>query len=215
MQSPLRRFVSYGLLAGSIASPAIARADENDPLPPPSQPARVEPRRLGEPDRVPATTPPPLDRLMGQVGVGAVMLFNTDEYALYQANMGLMGWWKNLGIGGAFSAAHNGSSSFVTVDLGLRGLGSSSNSGPFVGGGFGFRHIALDDQRPGGFRGTKSGAGAYLEVGVIVRGIFTGSLRGDVPFFAVGASTAGYVPPSTPTRSIVPIALSAQLGFLL
>jgi hypothetical protein len=214
MQCPLRRFLSYGLVMGSIVSPAIARADENDPLPPPSPPpARVEPRRLGEPDRVPALTPPPLDRLMGQVGVGAVMLFNTDEHALYQANMGLMSWWKNLGIGGAFSAAHNGSSSFVTLDLGIRGLGSSSNSGPFVGGGFGFRHIALDDQRPGGFRGTKSGAGAYLEVGVIVRGLFTGSIRGDVPFFDVSGTAPSFSLAVAP--HVVPIALSAQLGFLL
>lgn len=213
MQCPLRLFLSYGLVMGSIASPAIARADENDPLPPPSPPpARVEPRRLGEPDRVPVVSSP-LDRLMGQVGVGAVMLFNTEEHALYQANMGLMGWWKNLGIGGAFSAAHNGSSSFVTVDLGLRGLGSSSNSGPFVGGGFGFRYFDLDDQRPGGFRGTKPGAGAYLEVGVIVRGLFTGSIRGDVPFFDVAGKLPSYSQATAPR--IVPIAMSAQIGFLL
>lgn len=210
MQCSLRRFLSYGVVAAVFLAPSIARADDDDPLPPPAP--RDEPRRLGERPRPPPTLQ--LDRLMGQVGVGAVMLFNTREHAFYQANMGMMGWWRNLGVGGSLSAAHNGSSPFVTVDMGVRGLGSTTNSGPFVGGGFGFRYITLEDDRVGGFRGTKSGAGAYLEAGVIVRGIVTVGLRADLPFFAVKGREPLFPGPVPPVE-IVPIAMSAQLGFLL
>lgn len=218
MSFALRRFAPYGLATFLmlVAAPSIAHADENDPLPPPPAPpsaVRAEPRVPADADARRREEDQPLDRLTGSVGLGTTILFRTEEMAFVAGNVGLTRWFRNIGVGATFGWALNGSSYIISGDLGMRLLGSSGKSGPFVGGGFGIRGFDLDDRRVGGFRGNAFGGGAYVEVGVVVRGFATGSLRGDLPFFGINGTEVGSRALADTTR-VVPIALTAQVGFL-
>lgn len=209
-------YLSITLVMLAASAPSTAHADDDDPLPPPPAPpaaARPEPRAAVDSDRRRTDEEQPIDRLTGTMGIGTTILFRTEEAAFFAGNVGLTRWFRNIGIGAAAGWALNGSSYVLSGDVGVRLLGSSGKSGPFVGGGFGIRGFDLDDRRMGGFRGNAFGAGAYVEVGVIVRGLVTGSLRGDLPFFGIDGTQVGSRELFTTTR-LVPIGLTAQIGFL-
>lgn len=144
-------------------------------------------------------------------GVDLGLLYNADRFGL---------------TGQARLAPAVGSSgtqlSYIVVGTGGRFYFTEGDVAPFAGAGVAYSSLCLKDRGDGAYGGEEcgSGFGAYGEAGLEAlrthRVTFTGSLRGDVPFYALRGSKYESVKPyrsSTTERYSVPVSLMVGMLF--
>jgi hypothetical protein len=223
---------STPLVLASLLAVDHARAQDNPETPPaapppapppapPSAPPAPPPAAAPAPREAEPPAPGPLDRGTLTASVGSTVLLNAGETPILTAQAEGGKWWKNFFFGFRMGGGALHDTSMGWGALSARVLGSSTDSGPFVGAGLGVMHIDVDSHTGATFRASDRQTGFYthVEIGAIVRGRFVASVGLMIPHFTLeGTTKTGGTEPGGAHRDqltrVTALPLTAHVGYM-